>query len=882
MSLATLFPTFDLLRKVLSLEIKQGYRNRSTSGIGIQAFFRLQFEKYECDDEMWSTVESILSYLRRYDHAATVEERERLVQIMLKRLGATQRQQGERPSSSSDSLPEATAARGASGERASSPNALRQESDADPVPADAAPIVTWPGASGERTTVAESATLAATSNAMATALKGTATPSTKQEPRRSKRAAGSAALVAATSLDVPAAAVLHVRVQEQPRLEQLGISDLRSAIEYWPRDHYDYSAPVRINQMRPDMQVTLVGTLRSVDTRRTPNRGVQVVEAKVADLTGMMTVTWFNQGFMLKQLKQHVGEVVAISGKVEMYGGRLQLAPRDVEFPADDEDGTNTRRIVPVYPSSEGIAQRWIRGLVRKALTVGGELVVDPLPEPIRRRFGLVDRRAAVRQFHFPDSMESRDIARNRLALDELLLIQLGMLQKKRHWQGDEAGISIPIDEAVAAQFKAGLPFTLTGAQERSLEEILSDMARPVPMSRLLQGDVGSGKTVVAAAALLACARAGYQGAIMAPTEILVEQHARTLSGLLEPFGVKVAMLTGSIAKSQRARIYLEALQGGIQVLVGTHALIQEDFRFGKLGLAIVDEQHRFGVVQRAVLKGKGYNPHLLVMTATPIPRTLTLTLFGDLDVSVIDERPPHRQPVETRWTPVEQQAYTVVREQVQLGRQAYIICPLVEESENLEAKAAVAEGKRLQAKVFADMHLEVLHGKMKAQDKDAVLTRFRDGEIDVLVATSVVEVGIDVPNATVMVVQDAQRFGLAQLHQFRGRVGRGAEKSFCVLLADPNSPGARERLQALTMTDDGFKLAEEDLRLRGPGEFWGTRQSGLPALQVAQVTDMPTLALARRVAETILEDDPDLAEPRHAILAASLRRFWEQAAAPS
>ena len=301
--------------------------------------------------------------------------------------------------------------------------------------------------------------------------------------------------------------------------------------------------------------------------RRTPNRNVQVVEAKVADPTGMMAITWFNQPFMLKQLKQHVGEDVAISGKVEMYGGRLQLAPRDVEFPADDEDGTNTRRIVPIYPSSEGIAQRWIRTLVRKALAAGGDLIGDPLPEPIRREFNLIARRMAIRQFHFPDSMASRDIARNRLALDELLLIQLGMLQKKRQWQGDEEGVSISVDDAAMAQFRAGLPFTLTGAQERSLAEILSDMARPVPMSRLLQGDVGSGKTVVAALALLACARAGYQGAIMAPTEILVEQHARTLTAMLEPFGVKVAMLTGSIAKAQRARIYLEALQGELASL---------------------------------------------------------------------------------------------------------------------------------------------------------------------------------------------------------------------------------------------------------------------------------------------------------------------------
>ncbi|MGH2387274.1 MAG: ATP-dependent DNA helicase RecG, partial [Chloroflexota bacterium] len=640
--------------------------------------------------------------------------------------------------------------------------------------------------------------------------------------------------------------------------------------------------PVRINRMYPDLQVTLVGTLRSVETRRAGSRGIQIIEAKVADPTGVMGVTWFNQPYLMKTLKPREGAEVAISGKVELKNGRLQLAPRDVEFPADDEDGTNTRRVVPVYPSSEGIAQRWLRKLVRRCLAAGSALVSDSLPSEVRSRYGLPDRRTAVEQYHFPLTLEERDRARNRLALDELLLIQLGMLQRKRAWQGEGEGRSIAGDPELLAQFRAGLSFTLTNAQDTALAEILADMARSTPMSRLLQGDVGSGKTVVAAYALLACAKAGMQGTIMAPTEILAEQHARTLRTLLEPHGVSVTLLTGSLSKAQRARAYLDAIEGRVQVLVGTHALIQNDFKFHNLGLAIVDEQHRFGVEQRAALKGKGFNPHLLVMTATPIPRTLTLTIFGDLDVSIIGERPPHRQPVDTRWSPVERQAFDLVREQIQAGRQAYIICPLVEESEAIEAKAAVAEGKRLQEEVFADLCLEVLHGKLRPQDKEAILTRFRDGEIDILVATSVVEVGIDVPNATVMLVQDAQRFGLAQLHQFRGRVGRGAEKSYCLLLADARNPGARERLQALCDSDDGFKLAEEDLRLRGPGEFWGTRQSGLPALQVAQVTDTRTLDLARRIAEGILADDPSLAAPRHAALARDLGRFWEQAAAPS
>ena len=879
MSASDLTPTLELLRKILGLEIEQGYRNRSTIGAGIKAFFRLRFEQHEYDEASWATAESILAYLGRYESAASVEERARLAQLMLKKLDATIARYGEQAPTPRQAIESAHL------------DVSRHESDSSEVAQDrpatrprdpgALPRDTSPS-SREDPPTWEPRVEPTGQGVLIEPLEPAAPRVPAERPATARKSPAPVEILPAQSLDVPAAEALQVRTQEQPRLEQLGITTLRSAIEYWPRDHYDFSAPVRIHKMRPEMIVTLVGTLRSVDTRRTPNKGVQIVEAKVSDPTGVMSATWFNQPFMLRQLKPRVGEEVAISGKVELFSGRLQLAPRDVEFPADDEDGTNTRRIVPIYPSSEGIPQRWLRRLIKRSLIAGLGLVPDPLPEEVRRQFGLIERRAAVDQYHFPDSMEARDEARNRLALDELLMIQLGMLQRKRQWQGDEEGRGIPGDAAALAEFRAALPFTLTGAQDRSLDEILADMARPVPMSRLLQGDVGSGKTVVAAAALLTCARAGMQGAIMAPTEILAEQHARTLTTLLEPHGVSVALLTGSVPKARRARIYLEALQGTIQVLVGTHALIQEDFKFGKLGLAIVDEQHRFGVVQRAALKGKGYNPHLLVMTATPIPRTLTLTLYGDLDVSVIDERPPHRQPVDTSWTPQERQAFDLVREQAAAGRQAFIICPLVEESENLEAKAAVAEGKRLQSEVFPELKLEVLHGKMKPKDKEAVLSSFRDGEIDVLVATSVVEVGIDVPNATVMVVENADRFGLAQLHQFRGRVGRGAEQSYCRLVADPSNPNARDRLQALSATDDGFKLAEEDLRLRGPGEFWGTRQSGLPALQVAQVTDMPTLAQARRVAEAILAEDPDLKEPRHALLGESMRHFWDRAAEPS
>jgi ATP-dependent DNA helicase RecG len=869
-----------LLGKVLAAELAAGCKNRAVTG-GISAFFQGRLAQCALSDDDLTRAGRVAEYLGRYE-SSDIEERPEIARLLIRRLDATLAQSGGavvgRPTDNEErvrTVPTAVPVREFPTQEPALPIPMAEVSEEADSPFSNPPAGILQMRPSRRPADAVVSPPAEEEDQNLVDV-----PSSAAEEPPEPLPAGGAPLAA--SLDIPVAEALSSPPRERQRLEQLGITTLRSAVQYWPRDHYDYSAPIRINRMYPDMQVTLVGTLRSVDTRRAGNRGIQIVEAKVSDLTGVMGVTWFNQPYMLKTLKPREGEEVAISGKVELKNGRLQLVPRDVEFPADDEDGTNTRRVVPVYPSSEGIAQRWLRKLIRRCLAAGSALVTDPLPAEIRSRYGQPDRRTAVERYHFPRTLEERDGARNRLALDELLLIQLGMLQRKREWQDDGKGRGIPLDPELLSRFRAGLPFTLTGAQDTALQEILDDMDRPTAMSRLLQGDVGSGKTVVAAYALLACAKAGMQGTIMAPTEILAEQHARTLRTLLEPHGVSVTLLTASLTKVQRARAYLDAVEGRVQVLVGTHALIQNDFKFNNLGLAIVDEQHRFGVEQRSALKGKGFNPHLLVMTATPIPRTLTLTIFGDLDVSIIGERPPNRQPVETRWTPLERQAFDLVREQIQAGRQAYIICPLVEESEAIEAKAAVAEGKRLQEEVFADLRLDVLHGKLRPQDKDAILSRFRDGEIDILVATSVVEVGIDVPNATVMVVQDAQRFGLAQLHQFRGRVGRGAEKSFCLLLADAKSPGARERLQALCGTDDGFKLAEEDLRLRGPGEFWGTRQSGLPALQVAQVTDTRILDLARRIAEGIVSDDPLLAAPGHAALAEELRRFWEQAATPN
>ncbi|MBI4498561.1 MAG: ATP-dependent DNA helicase RecG, partial [Chloroflexi bacterium] len=543
----------------------------------------------------------------------------------------------------------------------------------------------------------------------------------------------------------------------------------------------------------------------------------------------------------------------------------------------------------------EGISPRTIRRIVKTALDRAADRMPDPLPTALRRSLGLLPLAEALRTYHYPDSAQAQEDARRRLAFEELLLIQLGVLSQRRNRQQEHAR-PLAIDRACLAGFLAALPFALTGVQQRALEEIVHDLQRPRPMSRLLQGDVGSGKTVVAAAALVLALCDGMQGAIMAPTEILAEQHARNLGALLERGGglawdggylppylhtlgrsVQVALLVGSLSAREKEEVRSRIAAGQVDLVVGTHALIQEEVAFSRLGLVVIDEQHRFGVAQRWTLRQKGDSPHVLVMTATPIPRTLALTLYGDLDVSVLDELPPGRQPIITRWLRPTQrrEAYRFVREQVRAGRQAFVICPLVEESEVIEARAATAEYERLSREVFPDLRLGLLHGRMSAQEKDRCMRQFREVETHILVSTSVVEVGIDVPNATVMLVEGADRFGLAQLHQFRGRVGRGAHQSHCLLLADDPSPEAQERLAILERTQDGFVLAEEDLRLRGPGEFFGTRQTGLPAFRLARLSDFDLMELARQEAETLLAQDPHLAAPEHQELARARARIW-------
>lgn len=680
-------------------------------------------------------------------------------------------------------------------------------------------------------------------------------------------------------LDSPVTAISGIKKGFAKRLARLGVHTIRDLLYLFPRRYDDYSALKPIAQLEYGEEVTIIGTIWNTKVRQTRAGGV-VVNTIVADASGTIQATWFNQPYLAEKFKP--GRQIVLSGKVDEYLGRLTF--RSPEWEPLDQELIHTARLVPVYPLTKGISARWMRRIMKRTVDYWSKRLPDHLPASVRERAGLLDLETAIAQIHFPDDWESQKQARRRLVFDEFFLIQMGVMRQRHAWRS-QTGKALHINHQLIQEFTQSLPFTLTDAQQRALSEILADMEQPYPMSRLLQGDVGSGKTVVATAAMLAAVGSGTQAALMAPTEILAEQHFKTISGLLEGCTLgnrplQIRLLTGSTPAAEKQAIYEEISNGTADIVIGTHALIQEGVEFQDLGLAIIDEQHRFGVAQRGTLRSKGHNPHVLVMSATPIPRTLALTIYGDLDISVIDELPPGRQKIKTKWMlPTERErAYAFLRSQIEEGRQAFIICPLIEESEKIEAKAAVKEYERLQHHVFPELKLGLLHGRMKPSEKEEIMRAFRRGELDILVSTPVVEVGIDVPNATVMLVEGANRFGLAQLHQFRGRVGRGEHQSYCILLSDSSTASSEERLRAIESTHDGFLLAQKDLELRGPGEFFGTRQSGLPDLKLAQVGDTPLLELARAEAQTLFREDPDLSRPEHRLLARKLEQFWQQA----
>ena len=686
------------------------------------------------------------------------------------------------------------------------------------------------------------------------------------------------------------------------RLNRLDVESVRDLLYLFPRRHEDYSKTVSVSQVVAGDACTVVGTVWEVrEIGQGPNSRRRDTQAVLSDDTGSLRVIWFGQRYIARTLKR--GDKVAVSGKATGFRGQLVFESPEFEPVYADGHQVHTGRLAPVYPLTEGLTGRNMRRLTWQALQqwLGG--VDELLPPDILDRVHLMPLLDAVFQAHYPDSPQSWDQARNRLAFDELLCLQLAVLARRRDQQHEVQGIAISPPQGVVGRFLSGLPFSLTPAQRRCVVEITHDLHRGTPpMNRLLQGEVGSGKTVVALAALLSVAAAGRQGAMMAPTEVLAVQHfetvGRLLSGLPRPVQeehlltvylegldppVSIGLLTGSSRAPVKRELTRMAAEGALDLIIGTHALIQEGVSLPKLALAVADEQHRFGVLQRSALRRRGdENSHTLIMSATPIPRTLSLTLYGDLDISTIDEMPAGRQKVATRWVEPERRdaAYGFLRKQVNEGRQAFVVCPLVDESAAIEAKAATEEYKRLSGQVFPDLRVGLLHGRMAAKDKDKVMRQFRDGEIDVLVSTPVVEVGIDVANATVMLIEASDRFGLAQLHQFRGRVGRGEYKSYCLLLSDTRSDTAKERLSALERIHDGFELAEVDLELRGPGDFFGTRQSGLPALRMAHLSDRQLLDLARDEAGRLMEQDPELTAPEHAALASQVARFVDRAPA--
>ena len=683
-------------------------------------------------------------------------------------------------------------------------------------------------------------------------------------------------------------------------LSRLGLNNLGDMLYHFPRRYDDYSQLKPINRLWYGEEVTVIGTVQSVSARPIRGGKAQLVEAVVSDGSGALRVNWFNQAYIAKRL--HKDTQVVLSGKVEQYLGRLVM--NNPEMEQLEQQQLHTNRIVPVYPLTANITQRWLRRLMNQVVTYWAPRVQDYLPLDLRKSADLYDLSRSLLQVHFPDSWDDLNAARHRLAFDEIFMLQLGVLRQKRAWQNRTARVFEVEPEWIQNQL-GRLPFLLTGAQDRVLKDIVHDLGSGQPMNRLIQGDVGSGKTIVAALAMAVVTRTGAQAALMAPTSILAEQHYKSMLRVLcgvgpdesgqpaEPSNEDGSLPEGAVLRPESVRLMIgatseaekreirEGLENGtIKIVIGTHALIEDPVAFQDLQLAIVDEQHRFGVEQRGALRSKGNSVHLLVMTATPIPRSLALTVYGDLDLSLIDEMPPGRQPVATYVLPPleTERAYNLIRTQIAEGRQAFVIYPLVEESEKSESKAAVEEHERLQQEIFPRLKVGLLHGRMKPEEKDEVMTGFRDRQFDILVSTSVIEVGVDVPNASVMLIEGANRFGLAQLHQFRGRVGRGSEKSYCLLIPESPDDLENERLKVMTATNDGFMLAEKDLEQRGPGQFLGTRQSGFAELQLASLTDVKLIEKARHHAQRLFEEDPELEQTKHRLLKGTLQHFWGEA----
>ena len=666
-------------------------------------------------------------------------------------------------------------------------------------------------------------------------------------------------------------------------LGRKGLRNVEDMLYFLPRKYEDRRNIQTISSVAVGARETVVGTVTDTGAKRYRSR--RVFEVTIGDTTGLLTAKWFQGNFSYLAKRFKAGQQVILTGEVKvfLYGKEMLHPDYEILDEADDEL-IHFKRIVPVYSETEGLHQKYIRRIMMRVVQDYAHCISSPIPEEICRRNHLVDIGHAIRNVHFPDNDQDIEAlndlvspARRRLVFDEFFFFELGMALK-RTGQVFEQGISFPTGGSLIRKFNDILPFEMTGAQKRVVGEIEADMGRPHPMHRLLQGDVGSGKTVVSMAAMVTACEAGYQTAIMAPTEILAAQHFKNISGWAQELGIEVALLTGNMKAAERKNALKKIESGEIDIVVGTHAIIQERVAFNRLGLVVIDEQHRFGVIQRAALRGKGINPDVLVMTATPIPRTLAMTVYGDLDLSVIDEMPPGKKPIKTKvfYEKSRERVYEIIRKEIEKGNQAFIVYPLVEESEALDLKDATSMAAHLQKDIFPDLRVGLIHGRMKGAEKDAIMADFKERALDILVSTTVIEVGIDIPTASLMVVEHAERFGLSQLHQLRGRVGRSDLNSYCILVAQHRgSTDARKRLRVMEETSDGFRIAEEDLLIRGPGEFMGTRQSGLPDFRVASILrDATTLNEARREAFLLVEKDPGL--EKHPELEETLLRRWE------
>jgi ATP-dependent DNA helicase RecG len=674
-------------------------------------------------------------------------------------------------------------------------------------------------------------------------------------------------------------------------LRRLGIETIGDALALLPRRYDDRTNLKPIRTLQVGTQETFEGNILVSGGSRT-GRGRRLYEMIIGDATGTVRCLWFQFHEAYMRQRYRPGQRVIVTGEVRInpyLGQRKEVHHPDLEVvDANEREPLHTGRMVPVYPATEGLHQKTLRTVIKRIVDEYADQVEDCLPQALRQRLQLMEASQALREVHFPSAGADLEAlnhwsseAHRRLVFEEFFLLELGLALRQRDTTTEERRLTYHGTARLAEQLRGRLPYTLTTAQERVLAEIVANMRRPHPMNRLLQGDVGSGKTIVALLAMLLAVESGFQAAIMVPTEILAEQHYLTMRRLVEPLGVRVMLLTSAIKGNRRRELLETIAAGAVDLLVGTHALIQEELEFKALSLAVIDEQHRFGVLQRATLKRKGYAPDVLVMTATPIPRTLAMTVYGDLEVSIIDELPPGRLPVITKlcYESRRDESYALMRQVLRHGRQVYVVYPLIEESEKTDLRAATAMAEQLQHEVLPEFRVGLLHGRLKSDEKEHMMRAFSAGEIQVLVSTTVIEVGVDVPNATLVLVEHAERFGLAQLHQLRGRVGRSHHQAYCLLMAEfPMSEEAKQRLQALTQHHDGFVIAERDLEIRGPGEFLGTRQSGLPELRVAHlIRDQRILAEARREAFALVAEDPHLAHPKHEALRQALMHRWRQ-----